>query len=254
MDEDFRARLRERLVRLTPELASAPDLNRVRVQAQHSGRHAGLRRPLSARLRPSGAWRRRLLAAGVGIAVASGSVGGIAIASAGAMPGDPLYSAKKMFENIQLSLPGSPTDRGGKYLRLADIRLSEIDSLLQRQDAGVPNSPTAAYLKQALDDLLSMIGDGGNLLLDQVRANGDQQAVHVLSNFLLTERQRVRDLTWQVPAELQGQPPRIVALMDDLYQQLQQTAAAISPSEPDTSSTSILRPSTSGHQGGSAPP
>ena len=122
--------------------------------------------------------------------MATGSVGGIAIASAGAVPGDPLYSAKKMFENIQLSLSGSPTDRGGQYLKLADTRLSEIDALLSRRDADVPGSPTAAYLDQALTDLQSMIGDGSNLLIGQVRSSGDQQAVHVLSDFLLTERQR----------------------------------------------------------------
>jgi len=153
--------------------------------------------------------------------------GGIAIASAGAVPGDPLYSAKKMFENIQLSLSGSPTDRGGQYLHLADTRLSEIDALLSRRDADVPGSPTAAYLDQALADLQTMIGDGGNLLLGEVRMHGDQQAVHVLSDFLLTERQRVVDLTWQLPLPLQNRPAQIVALMDNLYQQLQQAATAI---------------------------
>ena len=248
MDEAFRAQLRERLVRLTPELATAP----ARLPAQRGGRHAGLRRPGGAHAnaarpgsgkarggesagdgagsstRPLGlsaAWRRRLLAAGVGVAVATGSVGGIAVASAGAQPGDPLYSAKKMFENIQLELSGSPTDRGEQYLKLADTRLSEIDNLLSRPDADVPGSPTAAYLAQGLNDLESMIGDGGTLLIGQVRSNGDQDALHALSDFLLTERQRVADLTWQLPPSLQGQPARIVALMDGLYQQLQQAAA-----------------------------
>jgi hypothetical protein len=232
MDEAFRAQLRERLVRLTPELAAAPAAGRGKaaVPAQRGGRHAGLRRPVSTRPPHTGisaAWRRRLLAAGVGVAVATGSVGGIAIASAGAMPGDPLYSAKKMFENIQLQLSGSDTDRGGQYLKLADIRLSEIDSLLQRRDADVPGSPTAAYLSQALDDLKSMIGDGGNLLIGRVRADGDQQAVHLLSDFLLTERQRVADLAWQLPPDLQGRPAAVVALMDDLYRRLQQAVAAL---------------------------
>jgi hypothetical protein len=255
MDEAFRAQLRERLVRLTPELAAAP----VRLPAQRGGRHAGLRRgagahvngtrPGGAAVRPSpssgadsgksgsgenttrghiglsAAWRRRLLAAGVGVAVATGSVGGIAVASAGAQPGDPLYSAKKMFENIQLELSGSPTDRGEQYLKLADIRLAEIDNLLSRRDADVPGSPTAAYLAQALNDLRTTIGDGGTLLVGQVRTAGDQSALHALSDFLQTERQRVADLTWQVPTSLQGQPARIVALMDQLYQQLQQAVA-----------------------------
>lgn len=228
MDEAFRARLRERLVRLTPEMATGSV--KPAVPSQRGGRHAGLRKPAGTRPPHTGisaGWRRRLLAAGVGVAVATGSVGGIAIASAGAVPGDPLYSAKKMFENIQLSLSGSPTDRGGQYLKLADTRLSEIDALLSRRDADVPGSPTAAYLDQALTDLQSMIGDGGNLLIGQVRSSGDQQAVHVLSDFLLTERQRVADLTWQLPLNLQERPAQIVTLMDNLYRQLQQAAASM---------------------------
>jgi hypothetical protein len=230
MDDAFRARLRERLVRLTPELASAPP--RTQVPSQRGGRHAGLRRPVASRPPHTGisaAWRRRLLAAGVGVAVATGSVGGIAIASSSAVPGDPLYSAKKMFENIQLSLSGSPTDRGGQYLRLADTRLSEIDALLSRRDADVPGSPTAAFLDQSLGDLQSMISDGGNLLIGEVRAHGDQQAMHVLSDFLLTERQRVADLTWQLPLSLQGRPAAVVALMDELYRDLQRAAATPPP-------------------------
>jgi hypothetical protein len=227
MDEAFRAQLRERLVRLTPELTAA---EAAKVPAQRGGRHAGLRRPASSRsshIGVSAAWRRRLLAAGVGVAVATGSVGGIAIASSGAVPGDPLYSAKKVFENIQLSLSGSPTDRGGQYLHFADIRLSEIDALLAKHDADVPGSPTQAYLSQSLTELRAMIADGGDLLLEQVREHGDQQAVHVLSDFLLTERQRVVDLTWQLPLALQQRPPQIVALMDQLYLRLQQDAAAL---------------------------
>jgi hypothetical protein len=255
MDEAFRAQLRERLVRLTPELASAPARPRAQLPAQRGGRHAGLRRPVSARPPHTGlstAWRRRLLAAGVGVAVATGSVGGIAIASAGAMPGDPLYSTKKMFENIQLSLSGSATDRGGQYLKMADVRLSEIDGLLQHGDADVPGSPTADYLKQELDDLQSMISDGGDLLLGQVRGNGDQRAVHLLSDFLLTERQRVADLAWQLPLQLQGRPAAIVARMDDLYRQLQRAVAAMPSHTAAPTPSSGFTPTPGGGGGGTA--
>ena len=129
----------------------------------------------------------------MGVAVATGSVGGIAIASAGAEPGDPLYNAKKIFENLQLSLSGSPTDQGRDYLHLADIRLGEIDSLLGRPDVDMKDSPTQAYLNQTLGELRSMISNGGNLLIGQVRADDDQTALHALADFLLTERQRVAD-------------------------------------------------------------
>ena len=219
IDEAFRVTLRERLVRE----ASAGTVPAAR------GRHAG-RQSVRGGSRAAGrtgsadqasVWRRRLLAAGIGVAVATGSVGGIAIASASALPGDPLYNTKKMFENLQLSMSGSPADQGRQYLKLADTRLNEIDDLLTRPDVDEPGSPTAEYLSQTLDDLQSTISTGGQLLLGQVQAADDQSAVLSLSDFLQTERQRVLDLTWQLPENLRGRPAQIVALMDGLTRQLE---------------------------------
>ena len=226
----FRAELRARLVALAPEVASTRPAT-VPAQRGRGGRSGARHGSGEGRTRPSlsgfsSAWRRRLLAAGVGVAVATGSVGGIAIASAGAEPGDPLYNAKKIFESLQLSLSGSPTDQGRDYLHFADIRLGEIDALLQRPDVDLAGSPTQDYLRQTLDELRTMIADGGNTLVGQVRTNGDQAALHTLADFLLTERQRVADLSWRLPPFLQSQPPQIVALMDRLNRQLQQAAAA----------------------------
>ena len=230
---EFRETLRARLVAEAPSLvaegASGKRLGS-RVPAQRIGRgtRSGARHSGESRASVftgiSASWRRRLLAAGVGVAVATGSVGGIAIASAGAEPGDPLYSAKKIFESLQLSLSGSPTEQGRDYLHLADIRLGEIDSLLNRPDVDMTGSPTQAYLNQTLTELRTMISDGGNLLVQQVQQNGDQIALHALADFLLTERQRVADLSWRLPPDLQSQPPQIVTLMDNLSHDLQLAA------------------------------
>jgi hypothetical protein len=232
---EFRAQLRAQLVALAPGVAGqsagaeAKAAAKVPPQRGRGGRAGARHSAGEGRARTfsgiSSAWRRRLLAAGVGVAVATGSVGGIAIASAGAEPGDPLYNAKKIFESLQLSLSGSPTDQGRDYLHLADIRLSEIDSLLARPDVDMTGSPTQAYLQQTLGELRTMIANGGGLLIGQVRADGDQTALHALADFLLTERQRVADLSWRLPPFLQSQPPQIVALMDQLNRQLQQAAA-----------------------------
>lgn len=229
---EFRTDLRARLVALAPtEVAAHPaGPGRASVPGQRGRGGRARHGSGESRTRPgqgaiSSAWRRRLLAAGVGMAVATGSVGGIAIASAGAEPGDPLYNAKKIFESLQLSLSGSATDQGRDYLHLADIRLGEIDSLLARPDVDLAGSPTQAYLQQTVLDLRGTIASGGNLLVGQVRASGDQTALHALADFLLTERQRVADLGWRLPPFLQSQPPQIVALMDQLNRQLQQAAA-----------------------------
>ena len=234
----FRDALRARLVAEAPSLvaqsagaAASPARSRTKVPAQRAvrgrsgARHSGENRA-GVFTGFSSAWRRRLLAMGVGVAVATGSVGGIAIASAGAQPGDPLYNAKRIFESLQLSLSGSPTDQGREYLHLADIRLGEIDDLLNRPDVDMAGSPTQAYLTQVLGELRTMISDGGTLLIGQVTADGDQTALHALADFLLTERQRVADLSWRLPPSLQSQPPQLVTLMDRLSRQLQQAAAA----------------------------
>jgi Domain of unknown function (DUF5667) len=254
---DFREALRARLVAEAPALvaegaAAGSGLRRggrSRVPAQRSGRGSRSGARHSADTKTGGftgisaTWRRRLLAAGVGVAVATGSVGGIAVASAGAEPGDPLYSAKKIFESLQLSLSGSPTDQGRDYLHLADIRLGEIDSLLNRPDVDMAGSPTQAYLNQTLGELRTMITEGGNLLIVQVQQHGDQTALHALADFLLTERQRVADLSWRLPPDLQSQPPQIVTLMDQFSRELQ--VAAQRAAEKQTQS----KPS-AGQQGG----
>ncbi|HWG26202.1 DUF5667 domain-containing protein [Actinospica sp.] len=256
---DFRETLRARLVAEAPALvaegAAAGSGRRggSRVPAQRSGRgRSGARHSADSKAGVltgiSASWRRRLLAAGVGVAVATGSVGGIAIASAGAVPGDPLYNAKKIFESLQLSLSGSPTDQGRDYLHLADVRLGEIDSLLSRPDVDQSGSQTQTLLRDTLSNLRTMITNGGNLLVQQVEQTGDQTALHALSDFLLTERQRVEDLSWRLPPDLQSQPPQIVALMDQFSRELQAAAqkAADHPQGPG-----VGQPGGAGQPGGS---
>lgn len=264
IDETFRVTLRERLVREASLVGAAVPAQRGR-HAGRSGSRSGSRAPgRGAPVNQGSVWRRRLLAAGIGVAVATGSVGGIAIASANALPGDPLYNTKKMFENLQLSMSGSPTDQGRQYLKLADTRLNEIDDLLGRPDVDVPGSPTGQYLAQTLNELQSMISNGGQLLLSQVHADDDQTAVHTLSDFLQTERQRVLDLVWQLPVTLQGRPAQIVAVMDDLTRQLEQDQSQFPPpGQPGSGPTgsggpgaqqSSPRPGGSPAPGGSASP
>ena len=255
---DFRDALRARLVAEAPSLVAegsvasgrkagsrvpAQRASRGRTGARHSAESkAGVFTGISA------SWRRRLLAAGVGVAVATGSVGGIAIASAGAVPGDPLYNAKKIFESLQLSLSGSPTDQGRDYLHLADVRLGEIDALLQRPDVDQSGSQTQQLLKDTLADLRTMIENGGTLLVGQVRQDGDQTALHALSDFLLTERQRVEDLSWRLPPNLQSQPPQIVTLMDQFAAELQ--AAALDAAQNHNQGTGIGQTAGAGQPGG----
>jgi Domain of unknown function (DUF5667) len=255
----FREALRARLVAEAPTAVAAgagagSRRSRARVPAQRAGRGGRTGARHSAETKTgvftgiSASWRRRLLAAGVGVAVATGSVGGIALASAGAEPGDPLYNAKKVFESLQLSLSGSPTDQGREYLHLADIRLGEIDVLLDRPDVDMSGSPTQAYLNQTLGELRTMIQNGGDLLVQQVQQHGDQTALHALADFLLTERQRVADLSWQLPPDLGAQPAQIVTLMDNLASELQ-VAAQQAAAKQSQGGTGVGQQGGTGQQG-----
>jgi Domain of unknown function (DUF5667) len=263
----FREALRARLVAEAPTAVAAgagagSRRSRARVPAQRAGRggRTGARHSAESKTGVftgiSASWRRRLLAAGVGVAVATGSVGGIALASAGAEPGDPLYNAKKVFESLQLSLSGSPTDQGREYLHLADIRLGEIDVLLDRPDVDMTGSPTQAYLNQTLGELRTMIQNGGDLLVAQVQQHGDQTALHALADFLLTERQRVADLSWQLPPDLGAQPAQIVTLMDSLAGELQVAAQQAAERQKTQEGTGVGQQGGTGQQGqnGGGPP
>lgn len=112
------------------------------------------RRPFARRVRARGA----IL---VGLAVGAVAISGIAAASGGAMPGDPLYGLKLSQEHAELAMARTQTGKGQLYLtfagrRLAEaqrdnVSLAEFNSLLAAMDTDTENG-TALMLTDALSN------------------------------------------------------------------------------------------------------
>lgn len=101
-------------------------------------------------LRPSRRSRRLtvgLAAAAMVVLMASSAVA----ASTAALPGEAFYGVKRVVEQVRLSLPGSAGAKAQLHLEFADRRLSELQDLLARRDAGEDvdvGAAIAAYGKE----------------------------------------------------------------------------------------------------------
>lgn len=76
-------------------------------------------------------WLPRAVAAG-----AAGVVGvaGVGVATSRALPGQPLYGAKRQIESWQLSAASGQADRGREQLAFARTRMAEVEAMSQHQD------------------------------------------------------------------------------------------------------------------------
>ncbi len=80
-----------------------------------------------------GLFRQRWLASGVAAAVTVAVIsGGVSVASAGALPDEPLYPVKRGIEQARLALTFDDSSRAELILSLADQRLREIEETERR--------------------------------------------------------------------------------------------------------------------------
>ncbi len=120
----------------------------------------------------------------VGLAVGTLAVSGISAASGSAMPGDPLYGVKRSYEQFQLALATSNTSKGGVYLQLAGVRLSEAEHV--DSDTG--------KLTSTLNDMDSETQSGVALLFGQALAHRDGSALATVDGFLTAQSQELKSL------------------------------------------------------------
>ncbi|MDE3112712.1 MAG: hypothetical protein KGK34_07180 [Chloroflexota bacterium] len=100
-----------------------------------------------------------LVRAAVAAVVLLGLVGSATVASADALPTEPLYPVKVASEEIRLALAQSPEDRAAVQLSMAEHRLDEAERLALRgiqPEAIVAGSTYAADLAGAAADLASV--------------------------------------------------------------------------------------------------
>ncbi|MGH3343727.1 MAG: DUF5667 domain-containing protein [Carbonactinosporaceae bacterium] len=172
------------------------------------GRHA-----LPGRLEIPHPWRRRIVAAGAGLALAAGGAGGIAAASTSALPGDTLYGVKRSVEGMQLSLAGSATGEGNRYLSLADTRLDEVEAVLSDEGPRPSRPAVIRTLRSTLSDMRNATIEGRALLISAYRESRDRDALRSLTAFADRERTRLVALKPALPPQVHRQSAALLSLM-----------------------------------------
>jgi hypothetical protein len=150
------------------------------------------RRPFARRVRARGA----IL---VGLGVGALAISGIAAASGGAMPGDPLYGLKRSQEQAQLAMHNTPVSKGQYYLSLAGTRLDEA----QRE------AQNPAQFTKLLAAMNSDTEAGVALLLGDALSNKDSTSIDAVNTFHDAQLARVDGLL----AQFSSPDPRQNALV-----------------------------------------
>jgi hypothetical protein len=122
---------------------------------------------------------RVLLAVVVGVAALGG---GIAWAASDSLPGDLLYPAKAMAEDVHLALASVPKDQVDLALGFVDERVEEIQGLLE-MGRHVPDE-TIARMEQHIQQAL----------VSAARVSSDEEMVNVLGQIAMRTRTQVQTL------------------------------------------------------------
>ncbi len=122
------------------------------------------------------------------------------MASTRALPGQPLYPLKRSVEQVRLAALGwSPAASARERLRIADVRSSELASLLARGDVGrVPGAIVA--LRSAVDAAWQAVDEASFRDVDSSRA------VALLQDFAAVQDRQIIQLT-RVSGSIQTSSP-----------------------------------------------
>ncbi len=219
---DFRAELRERLVReaaaRTPAAVPAP-----RTSADRAPRI-----------------RHRLTQA-VGLATAATvlSGAGLAFASSNAVPGDPLYSVKRGIESVQLSLARADLPQGRELLEQANSRLAEAELLAQGDQSR--DAVTVARLQVLLTEMDTSLSAGALKLQGVYRETGDPEALTVLDQFVVDQTERINDLISLLDPSLRAFARSLADRLDAIGTEVRvlTVAASGAPSVVDTAVSTV---------------
>lgn len=154
-------------------------------------------------LRRSAGWLPRAVAAG-----AAGAVGiaGIGVATSRALPGQPLYGAKRQIESWQLAAASGNAARGREQLSFARTRMAEVEALAQHQDLTAAAAGTTAQGSSAeriagtLRRMDSETRAGTTDLADAARS-GDGQAGRELLTFADDQSARLTAVAPRLPSQ-----------------------------------------------------
>ena len=238
LDDDTAAlvRLAEDLQRLrehslvTPGASFVADL---RVQLMEAAPSAivvippAQRRPSHTPLPGVPSRRVRFSIAGATLAVAA-SCFALVVASQSALPGDPLYAAKRAVEHVEVATAGTQADRGRVLLDQAGTRLDEVHDLATTREDQPANS---ILMTKTLDTFNEQLGDGTTSILNAYH-DGDDTAIADAREFNADALRTLDDLKDEVPDEVKpdvAAASEVVIIMDKVTQQTCLTCSLLPP-------------------------
>lgn len=159
----FSADLRERLMTAAAtELTPADDVTK----------------RLTVRTNPAARRRHeRRLTVGIASLAIVGASAGTALASQGALPGEPLYPVKRAIENVRTGFTPSDSGKGSSLLGDADTRLSEVSKLSRG------SSDKSGQITTTLNAFAEQAKKASDLLLTNYQQNDDQASIQKLQQF-----------------------------------------------------------------------
>ncbi|WTW95661.1 DUF5667 domain-containing protein [Streptomycetaceae bacterium NBC_01309] len=222
---DFRAALRGRLLEEASALPAAASVPAPR------GAH---RRPAPVPKPRAVRWRRRCAVAGTALVITAGGLGGIAVASSDALPGDMTYNVKRAVEDIQISMAGSDRERGERYLEQARTRLAEAERLLDREGGGAIGKSTIGHLRGVLDDAREETSHGRALLTESYESNQTKVGpMQDLAAFAKSGKERMERMADRLPGEVAVERDMVWQLLYDIHKQVSPIPGALAPDYAD---------------------
>lgn len=159
----FSADLRERLMAAAAtELVPADDVTK----------------RLTVRTNPAARRRHeRRLTVGIASLAIVGASAGTALASQGALPGEPLYPVKRAIENVRTGFTPGDSGKGSSLLSDADTRLSEVSKLSRG------SSDKSGQITDTLNAFAEQAKKASDLLLTNYQQNNDRASIQKLQQF-----------------------------------------------------------------------
>lgn len=208
----------------TPRADFAADLRARLMAAADEALEPGA--PLALPPRHVGRRERRLVAAAATVVLIGGSTG-MAAASSGALPGDPLYPVKRGIERAEASLQVSEAGKGRHLLDQARGRLVEVRGLIS-DDA--PAGPTR--VPTALDDFTAQAEQGAGLLFESFREDRDPASVNAVRDFTADALEELEGLAATAPSSSQADLRAAALALRDLDQRASQLCTSCAAGAP----------------------
>lgn len=121
--------------------------------------------------------RERRLTVGIAALAIVGASAGTALASQGALPGEPLYPVKRAIENVRTGFTAGEQGKGTALLSDADTRLSEVGKLSHG------STGDDARIAQTLNAFAEQAKKASDLLLTNYQQNDDAASIAKLQTF-----------------------------------------------------------------------